>query len=246
MTYNIPNTFCRWFHKNMKLVPAFMLLHLVVGTCTAPAYAGTPISLDTPPASLEKWYKPVNKRHVWLHTMFRLRREMQAINEYAKQKDPLGMEKWINRLEEDYNKIAEMVPEWEEEIKPRLLPELEMFAEKGDTLRVAKTRKMIQRTCDDCHSIYQPLVTAMYRSPHYDDIQVKDINGIPQSFEDNMEDLSESVNRILIALDDGHKPIALQASQNLAGQLQNLADSCNSCHKKDEYPRERILGKATL
>ena len=120
-----------------------------------------------------------------------------------------------------------------------------MFAEKGDTFRVGKTLKMIQRTCDDCHNEYRPLVTAMYRSPHYDDIQVKNINGIPQGFEDNMEDLSESVNRILIALDDRHKPVALQASRNLAGQLQNLGDSCSSCHKKDEYPRERILGKAT-
>jgi cytochrome c553 len=229
----------------MKLIPAFLLLYLVVSGCIAPAFADTPVSLATPPASLEKWYKPANKRQVWLHTMFRLRREMQAIREYAKQNDRPGMEKWIIRLEKDYNKIADMVPEWEEEIKPRLLPELEMFAEKGDAFRVGKTLKMIQRTCDDCHSNYQPLVTAIYRSPHYDDIQVKDINGIPQSFEDNMEDLSESVNRILIALDDGRNSIALQASQNFAGQLQNLGDSCNSCHKKDEYPRERILGKVT-
>ena len=230
----------------MKLIPAFFLLYLVVSGGIAPAFADTPVSLATPPASLEKWYKPANKRQVWLHTMFRLRREMQAIREYAKQNDRPGMEKWISRLEKDYNKIADMVPEWEEEIKPRLLPELEMFAEKGDTSRVGKTLKMIQRTCDDCHSNYQPLVTAIYRSPHYDDIQVKDTNGIPQSFEDNMEDLSQSVNRILIALDDGRNSIALQASQNFAGQLQNLGDSCNSCHKEDEYPRERILGKTTL
>ena len=230
----------------MKLIPAFLLLYLVVSGCIAPAFADTPVSLATPPASLEKWYKPANKRQVWLHTMFRLRREMQAIREYAKQNDRPGMEKWITRLEKDYNKIADMVPEWEEEIKPRLLPELEMFAEKGDTSRVGKTLKMIQRTCDDCHDEYQPLVTAIYRSPYYDDIQVKDINGIPQDFEDNMEDLSQSVNRILIALDDGRNSIALQASQNFAGQLQNLGDSCNSCHKEDEYPRERILGKTTL
>ena len=229
----------------MKLIPAFLLLNLVINNCITPAFADTPVSLATPPASLEKWYKPANKRQVWLHTMFRLRREMQAIREYAKQNDRPGMEKWITRLEKDYNKIADMVPEWEEEIKPRLLPELEMFAEKGDTLRVAKTLKMIQRTCDDCHSIYQPLVTAMYRSPHYDDIQVKNINNIPQSFEDNMEDLSASLNRILIALDDGHKTIALQSRQNLSDQLQNLGDSCNRCHKDDTYPHERILGKAT-
>ena len=230
---------------NMKSVPALLLLQLAIFSCNSTAYADTPAMLETPPASLEKWYKPANKRQVWLHTMFRLRREMQAISEYAEQNDQASMAKWIKRLEKDYNKIAEMVPEWEKETKPRLLSELEMFADKGDTHRIGKTLKMIQRTCDDCHFDYQPLVTAMYRSPHYDDIRIKDLDGAEQGFGENMEDLSKSVNRILIALDDGRKDTALQASLDLAGQLENLGDSCNNCHQDDEYPRERILGKVT-
>ena len=228
----------------MKLTP-FLMLHLVIGAGIMPVYAGDSVSLDVPPASLEEWYKPANKRQVWLHTMFRLRREMQAISEYAEQKDQVSMKKWISRLEKDYNKIADMVPEWEKEIKPRLLPELEMFAKKGDMPRLAKTLKMIQRTCDDCHNDYQPLVTAIYRSPHYDDIKINALSGKVHSFDDNMEALSSSVNRILIALDDGHNNMALQAGQDLSSQLQNLGDSCQSCHKDDKYPYERILGKAT-
>lgn len=231
--------------KNMKYSAAFLLITLTGGGGIIPSYAGSQSSLDTPPASLEEWYKPANKRQVWLHTMFRLRREMQAISEYAEKKDLASMNKWISRLEKDYSKIADMVPEWEKEIKPRLLPELEMFAKKGDMPRLAKTLKMIQRTCDDCHEDYQPLVTAIYRSPYYDDIKIKDLNGTAQSFNDNMEALSDSVNRILIALDDGHKVVALQARKNLVAQLQNLGDSCNRCHKDDKYPRERILGKET-
>ena len=229
----------------MKLTPFFLMFYLVIGAGIMPVYAGDSVSLDAPPASLEEWYKPANKRQVWLHTMFRLRREMQAIGEYAEQKDQVSMKKWISRLEKDYNKIADMVPEWEKEIKPRLLPELEMFAKKGDMPRLAKTLKMIQRTCDDCHNDYQPLVTAIYRSPHYDDIKIKALSGKVHSFDDNMEALSSSVNRILIALDDGHNNMALQAGQDLSSQLQNLGDSCQSCHKDDKYPYERILGKAT-
>ena len=229
----------------MKPISVLLLFSLAVTIPVKIAAADSEVSLGTPPASLEEWYKPANKRQVWLHTMFRLRREMQAIDEYSKLDDRDAMEKWISRLEKDYKKIADMVPEWEKQIKPRLLPELEMFAEKGDTYRIGETLKMIQRTCDDCHSDYQPLVTAMYRSPHYDDIKVRNSKGITQSFEENMQDLSESVNRTLIALDDGQKSIAMQASQNLASQLQNLGDSCDNCHKDDEYPRERILGKAT-
>ena len=229
----------------MKFVSFSLILSFLAGVWLMPAYAEPMVSLKKPPSSLEQWYKPANKRQVWLHTMFRLRREMQAIAEYAEQNDQKAMEKWIKRLDKDYNKIADMVPEWEKEIKPKLLPELKMFAEKGDMYRLGKTLKMIKRTCDDCHTYYQPLVTATYRSPHYDDIKLKDSSGKTQSFTDNMEALSASVNRILIALDDGHKSVALQSGKTLAEQLQNLGDSCSSCHKDDEYPRERILGKAT-
>lgn len=230
---------------DMKSVSFSLILSFLAGVWLMPAYAEPMVSLKKPPVSLEQWYKPANKRQVWLHTMFRLRREMQAIAEYAEQNDQKAMEKWIKRLDKDYNKIADMVPEWEKEIKPKLLPELEMFAEKGDMYRVGKTLKMIKRTCDDCHTYYQPLVTAIYRSPHYDDIKLRERSGKAQSFEDNMEALSASVNRILIALDDGQKSVALQSGKTLSEQLQNLGDSCSSCHQDDEYPRERILGKAT-
>lgn len=225
--------------KNMKFITLLVVIWLT------PVYADPMVSLKQPPNSLEQWYKPANKRQVWLHTMFRLRREMQAITEYAEQKDQKAMQKWIERLDKDYNKIAEMVPEWEEDIKPRLLSELEMFTKKGDMARVGKTLEMIERTCDDCHTYYQPLVIATYRSPHYNDLKLKGSDGKEHSFEDNMEALSASVNRILIALDDGHKPVALQARQTLLDQLLTLGESCNSCHKDDEYPRERILGAAT-
>lgn len=230
---------------NMKSTAAFLLFYLMTGAAIAPVYAEAEMSLATPPASLEKWYKPGNERQVWLHTMFSLRREMQAVAHYAQQQDQAGMKKWAGRLEKNYLKIAEMVPEWKAEIKPRLFSELSMFISKGDAPRVEKTLQMIQRTCDDCHRSYQPLVAALYRSPHYDDISIQRAGGEAHSFEDNMHALSASVNRILIALDDGNKSGALQSSRDLTGQLQNLGDSCQRCHEKDEYPRERILGRET-
>ena len=230
------------------LFKLLMIVSLVM-SCVTPAlaerYKAQSVTIQIPPPSLEQWYKPANKRQVWLHTMFRLRREMQAIGEYATLNDQPALDKWIKRLDKDYKKIVEMVPEWEKEIKPRLIDELEMFAEKGDYSRIGKTLKMIERTCEDCHTTYQPLVTAMYRSPGYDDIKVNNVNGVEHSFKDNMKDLSASVNRILIALDDGYRSRALHVSKTLSKQLQNLGDSCNSCHEKDAYPRERILGKAT-
>jgi len=231
--------------KNINYIYIVLLMFGVSVAGVAPVHAEAKVSLKQAPTSLEQWYKPTNKRQVWLHTMFKLRREMQAIRENAANGDLAATQKWIKRLDKHYNKIADMVPEWEKEIKPRLIPELEMFAEKGDTYRLNKTLKMIKRTCDDCHTVYQPLVTATYRSPYYDDIKLKDAEGEIHSFEENMEQLSLSLNRILIALDDGHNSVAMLSSKKLVERLHTLGDSCNGCHKDDAYPKERILGEET-
>ncbi len=69
------------------------------------------IVLKKPPASIAQWYKPQNKRQVWLHTMFKLRREMQAVEIYAKIQDAEKLQKWAAKLNQDYHKIAKMVPE---------------------------------------------------------------------------------------------------------------------------------------
>lgn len=46
-------------------------------------------AVKVPPSSLSQWYKPENKRQVWLHNMFKLRREMQAVEFYAQNQDPV-------------------------------------------------------------------------------------------------------------------------------------------------------------
>lgn len=200
------------------------------------------LKLKKPPDSLAKWYKPENKRQVWLHTMFKLRREMQAIGEYAEQGNTAAMQKWIDRLDKDYNEISNMVPEWEIEVKPRLMDELQMFADDKDFVRLAKTLDMIKDTCDSCHHDFKPLVTLMYRTSDYDDVEISNINAESVSFEKNMSALSLSVNRILIALDDKNNETALQSSEQLSAQLDDLGKTCSQCHKDDSYPRQRILG----
>ena len=53
--------------------------------------------IKTPPASLAQWYKPENKRQVWLHNMFKLRREMQAVRLYADNKEDNHLQKWTGQ-----------------------------------------------------------------------------------------------------------------------------------------------------
>ena len=62
--------------------------------------------IKNPPASLAQWYKSDNKRQVWLHNMFKLRREMQAVRLYFDNNDAKHLEKWAPLLSEHYLKIG--------------------------------------------------------------------------------------------------------------------------------------------
>ncbi|RDH85273.1 MAG: hypothetical protein DIZ80_02325 [endosymbiont of Galathealinum brachiosum] len=231
----------------MKILKLLLLCSIVFSTGMSAVNAEPDSSIDIkkPPVVLAKWYKPENKRQVWLHTMFKLRREMQAMREYAGQEDEVHMRKWLANFEKHYNKISEMVPEWEDKIKPELVSSVRKHAQNKDFYNVAITLNKIRETCDNCHDDYQPQVTAIYRSPDYSDLKINDVDGEPQNIENNMQDLSMYVNRILISLADGNNQAALNTTQNFKQQLKNLRSSCQSCHKDDEYPQERILGEAT-
>ena len=69
--------------------------------------------LKTPPNVLAQWYKPENERQVWLHNMFKLRREMQAVEFLSENKDAAHLQKWAGQLNNHYLNIADMVLEWQ-------------------------------------------------------------------------------------------------------------------------------------
>ena len=62
-----------------------LIFTLSITLTISPGFAGEAreVNFNKPPSTIAQWYKPANKRQVWLHTMFRLRREMQAMGEYA-------------------------------------------------------------------------------------------------------------------------------------------------------------------
>jgi len=204
------------------------------------------INIEQAPSSLAQWYKPGNKRQVWLHTMFKLRREMQALREYAEQEDKDSMHKWMINFNKHYNSIPKMVPEWKDKINPDLATRLNKFIAEENFYQVALTLNKITDTCDNCHDDYQAQVTAIYRSPDYSNIRINDIDGSPQNIENVMQELSTYVNQTLIALSDGKIKKALTASNDLNLQLKNMGESCSTCHKNDPYPKERILGDMTV
>ncbi|MFQ5643866.1 MAG: multiheme c-type cytochrome [Thiogranum sp.] len=200
------------------------------------------ILIKTPPASLAQWYKPENERQVWLHNMFKLRREMQAARLYSGNNDAKHLEKWVTLLSEHYLKIGEMVPEWQKKLNMEAIDDLRKSARHSNYQDASRALDNLNESCESCHADYRVVSATIYRAPDFSPIKIS-----PSiSLETHMDDLTEQVNRIKIASEDGMADIALSSLSSLKRGINTLGETCSNCHKKDTkvYPGDTI--KATI
>jgi cytochrome c556 len=198
--------------------------------------------VKTPPTELALWYKPENKRQVWLHNMFKLRREMQAVEFYAQTKDAEHLKQWTEQLNKHYDKIADMVPAWKNKLTQETMSELKKHSEAGRFSSVLVQHKILQKNCNSCHDDFQAITALTYRSPDFSNIQVTS----ELSFSAHMDTLTRQVNQIKISAQDGNKALALKSLADLTNSMETLGGSCVDCHKNNRqiYPSEMM--KKTL
>jgi len=195
-------------------------------------------AVKMPPKSLSQWYKPENKRQVWLHNMFKLRREMQAVEFYATQQDAIRLSKWAIRLNEHYLQIGEMVPEWQDELDSQTLLALQVAVKQNNFEQVPHELKKLSKNCHACHSDYQASTAALYRAPDFKGMK---ING-STSYTKHMEKLTKQINQIKIASEDDMKGLALSSLAELKTGINTLGKTCSNCHKNSSemYPTKTI------
>ena len=198
--------------------------------------------VKTPPIALAQWYKPENKRQVWLHNMFKLRREMQAVEFYAQQQEAELLHKWVGQLNEHYLKVADMVPAWQKKLSLQTMAELKLSSDKKDFSAVLVQHKTLQQSCDACHEDYQAITALTYRTADFRGIKITE----KISFTEHMNSLTKQVNQIKISAQDGNKYLALATLVELNQGMVTLGETCVDCHKKDRktYPSEAM--KSTL
>lgn len=224
------------------IIMASLIAILSLSNSVIAADAKQTITLKKPPEILAKWYKPANKRQVWLHTMFRLRREILAMNDYSQKGQQAELEKWSQKFIKDYKSIAEMVPQWEEFLYLDKLDKLNLAVKNREYSSISPILKKISKSCMHCHDDYQTVATLMFRSPNFNDRIISEgFSGEKIAYDDIMKELSDSVNRINIAIKDGYYADAQQLIEPLEQQLEHLSTSCGDCHQEDEVPVKRIM-----
>jgi cytochrome c556 len=219
------------------------IIPLLVFLLNGAAWAQEPArSLSLPPESMAQWYPPVNKRQEWLHTMFGLRRAMQAVGEYNALGEYKLAAQWAERFAQSYKRLARMVPEWQDEIEGAQADRLVAAAAAGDGDGVNSALRRLGTTCRSCHNENRAMVTLIYRTSDYNDFMVESSDTMEEvPYPKAMARLGTLMNRIKIAQEDGRHAVAREAGAAFIAATKDLADSCGACHK-DAAPRERIFG----
>jgi len=196
------------------------------------------IVIKSPPEELAKWYKPENKRQVWLHNMFKLRREMQAISLYSDLKHDQNLKKWSKDFREHYLKISTMVPSWSNKLNIEALNNLKLAVESNEYETVSKSLNVLKESCNSCHNDYRAITAAKYRAPDFNNIILKDRS----TFSEHMLKLNKNVNAIKIASSDGFKEVSIKSVNELEAAMYDLGATCLNCHKQSKqiYPDESI------
>lgn len=187
-----------------------------------------------PPASLAKWYKPEHERQQWLHNMFKLRREMQAVKLYSTGNEAELLDKWTALLSKHYLEISEMVPEWDNKLDVEALTRLQESVKARDQQGVSLALDDLNTTCDSCHRDYRGTVASMYRAPDFSSVKLSQ----PVEYKKHMETLIQQVNQIKIASEDSKQDVALSSLSKLKHGIKLQGETCVQCHEKDtrEYP----------
>jgi hypothetical protein len=227
---------------------AFIFIIFCILSCyvTLPLADGNAVTLKKPPETLKNWYKPINKRQVWLHNMFRLRRELLAINDYSQSQQEKLLKQWFKEFKKDYLEIGKMIPEWEKFLDISKLEKLQTAVEKNDYTAIPKLLVVLQNNCENCHSDYQAVSRLIYRGADFSKHKVVDLNtGHRIHYDKAMNGLSNAVNRIKIALHDHFYPQAIEFIKPLESQLENIAATCSDCHKQSDEQRNYVFSASS-
>ncbi|MCW8917500.1 MAG: cytochrome c [Gammaproteobacteria bacterium] len=229
---------------NSRLTPALLCGAFFLLLFTHQTTRAEELVVKLPPASLAQWYKPQNKRQVWLHTMFSLRRSMQALEEYVERGEPQRLAKWADDFATAYERLGEMVPEWRDELELEWSGRMRQAAVQGDMEGVRHALGKVRTSCRSCHNEYRTVTSILYRGPDFGAITIANGANEGLSHKELMAAMSRAVNQVKIFHEDQQPQRASEAGKELQRLLTLAADSCAQCHQESES-RARIFSAAS-
>lgn len=222
-----------------KMLLSLLILSWVIAGALIYLHKDGVLLVKLPPASIAQWYKPEHKRQAWLHNMFKLRREMQAIEYYASIANEKMLAHWAQSLNEHYQKIKEMVPEWGGRLDQAAIKSLLDRQQAGDFTQMPLAIAAVQESCDACHQQFRAVTASLYRAPDFSSLQLNETDTLKAS----MQSLNANINTIEISMQAGDQSRALTALETLRTGMGEMGALCETCHtfSPKSYPDDEML-----
>lgn len=222
-----------------KLLLSLLILSWIVAGTLIYLHKDSVRLVKLPPASIAQWYKPEHKRQAWLHNMFKLRREMQAIKHYASTGDEKLLAHWSESFNQHYQKIREMVPEWGGRLDQDAIKSLLDRQQAGEYAQIPLALEAVQESCNACHLQFRAVTASLYRAPDFFNLQVDEADTLKET----MQSLNARINTIKIAMQAGDQSRALTTLEGLRSEMDEMGALCESCHtySPKTYPDDEML-----
>jgi len=174
--------------------------------------------------------------------MFKLRREMQAIESYAITQEDEHLNDWMNELSQHYFKIGEMIPSWRKKLDVKALNKLRSSIDDKRYENIIPNLYSLRKSCQSCHDEYQEITALLYRAPDFSSLKVNTQSATSFTYKAHMQELSKLMNHIKISLSDGMPDKAQASLTELSFGMEQLGGSCKNCHKSGykNYPNDEI------
>ncbi len=200
------------------------------------------------PASLDEYFPPQAQGPVYLFEMFALEGPFGGIMGDLQQGDMEGVTANFQAFKEQYEKIADLVPEWTALFPMDPVNALGDALQSGDPSKVGPAMGEVGAVCGNCHLRNMVKVQQKYHWPDFHDIEIENpLSGETENFMDYMFAISGTFGAIANDLQQGQLDNArndFQAFDILFDTLAEKGCSDTACH--GDSPRTYFVDQSVL
>lgn len=198
------------------------------------------------PASLNKLFPPIAQGPVYLFEMFALAGPFEGIMIDLQQGDVSGVQANFEAFKAQYEKTADLVPEWKERFPNDPVDNLGEALKSNDPQKIGQAMGQVGQTCGSCHLLFQAKAFQKYHWGDFHAIKITDpLSKESLEFGDYMMRLAGSFGGIANDLGQGQLDNARNNFQAFSTQFETFANkACLECHKDpagNEIPRKYFV-----
>lgn len=188
-----------------------------------------------PPSVLDAMYPPVTEQPVYQLRMMEIEVPMSGILVDLLENDMENVKTNFENFKTQYEKVAKLVPEWENKFPLGPVEGLGIALQSGEQGKVMAAFGELGKVCADCHLETMVKVQQKYHWMDLGEVKATDpLTKEEVNFTTFKQYLSSSFSGISVDLQEGQIENALKQFEGFNARFQTLKDTCGDCHGTSE------------